>query len=116
MFNRSLWSWPILIPIAALYGALNPHKKLLFLATLSAALTVAARDFYSDDARRLKGLNEIQHKVLWQLAKALAGDIKRYPDEVLFASVYEIAADANCESQLAYGVSEAERLVHMEKW
>jgi hypothetical protein len=104
----------------AMYQALGPAKQPLYLACLAAALTMVARDAYvprpelKDNAHLLKSINEIQHKLLDQLEKVLAGVKARYPDEVLFATLFELAETGLCADQLQFALSEAKRRVNLE--
>jgi hypothetical protein len=67
--------------------------QLRFYSLLSLNLTVRARETYGreDAARLLQGFNELQHKVLGQIAKLATDDANRYPDEVFVKTIFDIA-------------------------
>lgn len=57
------------------------------------SITIIARDTYAagteevHSPRRLRALNEIQHRLLGHIEKLLADDPQRYPDDVLIKIV-----------------------------
>jgi hypothetical protein len=73
----------------AAFCALSPAGQLLVLADYAFNLTVIARGTYVPqtediaDPQRLRLLNEVQHRVTGHMRHLLAGDVKRYPDDVI---------------------------------
>lgn len=73
----------------AFFSGLSAAEQLRFLIAFSHRLTVAARDTYEfqkdgvTDPKRLRTLNEIQHRVSGHALALLHGQPDRYPDDVL---------------------------------
>jgi hypothetical protein len=71
------------------YAALDPTRQLRVLADFAHRLTITARGTYIEgtediaDPRRLRMLNEVQHRVTGHIRNLLAEDRNRYPDDVL---------------------------------
>jgi hypothetical protein len=66
---------------------MSAEDQSLCLARLAHRLTIDARDTYDRqggvaDTARLRRFNEAEHHILGQLLKLLAGDQRRYPDDV----------------------------------
>lgn len=77
------------------FSSYSAEEKKEFLAQLSYELTVVARGCYEvgteelTEPRRLRRLNEVQHRVTAFLWALLRDDPKRYPDDVLIRIVLE---------------------------
>ena len=75
----------------ALYSSLNRTAQVKLLSRFGFNLTVAARDAYEAgteeiiDPRRLRQINEVQHRVFDHIDKLLNDDPDRYPDDVLIS-------------------------------
>jgi hypothetical protein len=73
----------------AAYSALSASEQLRVLADYAHDLTVIARGTYvaqTEDIahpRRLRLLNEVQHRVTGHMRHLIAGNTKRYPDDVI---------------------------------
>lgn len=84
------------IPVFLSYSA---EEKREFIAQLSYELTVVARGCYEvetedlTDPRRLRRINEVQHRVSAFLWAMLRDDPQRYPDDVLIRIVLEQPGD-----------------------
>jgi hypothetical protein len=76
---------------AALYSSLNRTAQVKLLSRFGFNLTVAARDTYAagsealSDPRRLRQINEVQHRVFSHIGKLINNDPDRYPDDVLIS-------------------------------
>ena len=83
--------------IIVIFSSLEVEEKISVLARLALELTILARDTYAVDSEsvlkpgQLRAYNEIQHKLLGQLCKFLAHDTKRYPDDVFFNIITDMA-------------------------
>ena len=77
------------------FRALPPAAQIETLVRLAHELTILGRDTYEDASpglrypRRLRCLNEVQHRVISHIRALLATDPDRYPDEVLVSIVLE---------------------------
>ena len=75
----------------ALYSSLNRAAQIKLLFRFGFNLTVVARDTYEVgtegviDPRRLRQINEVQHRVLVHIDKLLNDDPNRYPDDALIS-------------------------------
>jgi hypothetical protein len=73
----------------AAYSVLSASEQLRVLAEYAHDLTVIARGTYIPqtediaDPRRLRLLNEVQHRVTGHMRHLISGDSKRYPDDVI---------------------------------
>jgi hypothetical protein len=73
------------------FSALSDAEQLQFLIAFSHCLTVAARDTYEFqkdgvvDPKRLRTINEVQHRVSGHALALLKGSAGRYPDDVLMS-------------------------------
>ena len=83
--------------IIVIFSSLEVEEKISVLARLALELTILARDTYAVDSEsvlkpgQLRAYNDIQHKLLGQLCKFLAHDPKRYPDDVFFTIITDMA-------------------------
>jgi tRNA A37 N6-isopentenylltransferase MiaA len=79
----------------SVFSSYSAEEKKEFVAQLSYELTVIARGCYGEesdgpsDPRRLRRINEVQHRVCAFLWALLRGDPERYPDDVLIRIVLE---------------------------
>src|SRR4051794_34034111 len=75
------------------YSSLSSELQLRVLADYAWELTVVARGTYVPgtediaDPRRLRMLNEVQHRVIAHICHLLANELRRYPDDVLTRTV-----------------------------
>jgi len=82
-----------------IFSAFSPGEKADFLAALMHELTVVARDSYEvgDDGltnpRRVRRINEIQHRLSGFLWALLRDNPRRYPDDVIIKIVLEYPDD-----------------------
>jgi hypothetical protein len=96
---------------------LPPPKRAKFLLNLAHALTVRARGGYVaggpgvSDASRLRGMNELLHKVIEHLVYAADADRSSYPDDVLLQILQEVAQEAGAEDDLLTAAEQAMRHV-----
>ena len=73
----------------AAYSELPPSAQLRVLAAYAHGLTVIARGTYIPetediaDPRRLRLLNEVQHRVTGHMYHLISGDTKRDPDDAI---------------------------------
>lgn len=73
----------------AAYSSLPAIEQLRLLAEYAHDLTVIARGTYVPqsediaDPRRLRLLNEVQHRVTGHMRHLISGNTKRYPDDVI---------------------------------
>jgi hypothetical protein len=81
--------------IVVAYAALPTDRQIRLLAEYASRLTVIARGTYVPgtediaDPRRLRMLNEVQHRVTGHLCKLLAHDAGRYPDDVIVRTMID---------------------------
>jgi hypothetical protein len=77
------------------FSALPAEAQLRLLVAFGHNLTIAARDTYEFQAsgvrspERLRGINEIQHRVLAHILKLSKSEGSRYPDDVLVSIMLE---------------------------
>ncbi len=85
--------------LAHKFAALSPDEQAGLVARWSHLLTIDARDTYIPgtpgiaDPVRLRGFNEMQHRLAGQLMALLAADDQRYADDVFFAMLVESAQE-----------------------
>lgn len=95
------------------YLAATSEAKVELLLKLSHRLTVYAR-YPEWDSDRLRGINEIQHKIVGQALALLLGRTNRYPDEfvaeLLDTVCSEHAIDVDRLLPSARGVGQAAAL------
>ncbi|HEY4330293.1 MAG TPA: hypothetical protein VGN88_11200 [Phycisphaerae bacterium] len=81
--------------LAQAFAALRPHDQAELLAGWGYALTIDARDTYIPgtqavaDPVRLRGFNEIEHRVCGQLRAILNSVEERYSDEGFFGMLVD---------------------------
>ena len=81
------------------YSSLSRNAQLGVLASFGHLLTIAAReasddhDAKGDDVGRLRGINEILHRVLSHIHALASNDRVRYPDTVLVAVLLECGGE-----------------------
>jgi hypothetical protein len=91
----------------AVYSSYSDAEKSDFLAQLSRELTIYVRDCYevgSDrftDPKRVRLLNEVQHRISNQLVGLLRKSKGQYPDEVLVRIILEHPQDEALARSLA---------------
>ena len=96
---------------------LPPPKKAKFLLNLAHALTVRARGAYVigspgvSDPQRLRGVNELLHKVVGHLVYLADADRSGYPDDVLLQILHEVAEEGGAEDDLLAAAEQAMRRV-----
>ena len=84
----------------------SPEEKIDVLVQFAHALTILARDTYEvgteglGNPSRLRGINEIQHRVTSFLIALRKNDVKRYPDDVLMRIIWEHPEDLALQRQL----------------
>ncbi|MFO1429555.1 MAG: hypothetical protein U1F76_05350 [Candidatus Competibacteraceae bacterium] len=82
------------------------QEKSDFLIRLAHALTILARETYEvggeglSQPRRLRLINEIQHRVMGFLVSLREPETRRYPDEVLVRIILEHPEDADLQQQI----------------
>jgi hypothetical protein len=85
--------------LAQTFSALSSDEQAGLVAQWSHLLTIDARDTYIPgtqgiaDPVRLRGFNEIQHRVSSQLLSILEADDKRCPDDVFLNNLVESAQE-----------------------
>jgi hypothetical protein len=83
-----------------LFSGLSTLEQPRFLITFAHRLTVAARDTYEfqkdgvADPKRLRTINEVQHRVCGHALALLRGGSERYPDEVLVSIFLDDKSEA----------------------
>lgn len=83
---------------------LSREEKLHCLLRFAHELTIVARDSYDANGdgvaepRRLRTLNEMQHRLLANCVALLEDDPKRYPDEVLLEMLLDHPQDVMLET------------------
>jgi hypothetical protein len=81
------------------FQQLSADKQIRVLAAFGHNLTIAARDTYEFQApgvrapERLRGINEIQHRVLAHILALTIPDAWRYPDDALLSIALEHGDD-----------------------
>jgi hypothetical protein len=91
---------------AAVFSSYSPGEKAEFTAQLIYELTLVARESYEaggeglSDPRRVRRVNELQHRLSAFLWALLREDPKRYPDELLVRLVLEQPGDPALGRQL----------------
>jgi len=94
------------------FSSLSPQLQTEFLLAFAANLTIAAREDYDPAGeeirpnRSLKGINEIIHHALGQIASARSG-AAGYPIETLFSIFEEEAAASGTQSDIAWAAQRA---------
>jgi hypothetical protein len=92
--------------IRSAFFTLTLDNRVIFLSALALELTISMRDAYPTQVEekvslmKLMGLNEVEHTVAGQLAKILAKDEARYPDDVFFDILFESAKGSFCDEDL----------------
>jgi hypothetical protein len=92
--------------IKSAFSTLLLDKRANLLSALALEITISMRSAYPTHVEekasvaKLIGLNEIQHTITGQLAKMLANDDARYPDDVFFDILFEKAKGSFCEEDL----------------
>jgi hypothetical protein len=100
----------------AVFSAYSSDEKKEFLAQLIYELTVVARDSYEagqeglTNPRRVRVINEVQHRLAAFLGQLLRGDERRHPDESLVKIVLEQSGDDGLAWQMAAAFERAHRL------
>lgn len=104
--------------LVSLFQKLPSSQKALFLSVIAHNLTILARDTYvagTDavaDPKRLKAFNELQHKLMGQLLAILLDEENRYPDDVFFAMVFDMATQSGLTAELNHSAKEAIDIIH----
>jgi hypothetical protein len=99
----------------AVFSSCSSEEKKVFVAHLMHELTVVARDSYEVGAdgltnpRRVRKINEIQHRLSSFLRSLLRDDPRRYPDELIVRMVLEASEDEDFRRQLAWAFESAHR-------
>jgi hypothetical protein len=92
--------------VVTAYAALDPTRQIRVLADFAHRLTITARGTYIPgtqdvaDPRRLRMLNEVQHRVTGHIRNLLAEDSRRSPDDVL-AHIAMAEDDSELVSEMA---------------
>lgn len=90
--------------LAQSFSLLPPQQQALYLARWAHLLTVDARGTYVPgteaiaDPVRLRGYNEILHRITSHISAILKQDSNRYPDDVFFAMLLEAAQELHATS------------------
>jgi hypothetical protein len=90
----------------AVFSSYSLKEKEEFLAGLMHELTIVARDSYEvgedslSNPRRVRRINEIQHRVSSVLWAMLRNDPNLYPDELIVKIILEHPEDTSLEGQL----------------
>ena len=93
-------------------GRLSDQDQASLLLALAFQLTIAGRGAYLLNSlevktpRTLRGINELEHKVLSQ-ARHLLDQSERYPIDVFAKLLFEIAEQHGCRSELEIAVDRA---------
>jgi hypothetical protein len=93
-------------------SALSAQEQLRLLASFGHNLTVAARDTYEFQAtgilepKRLRQINEIQHRVLAHILALSKSNEQRYPDDVLISIMLE-HDDSHLRAQAVWAYEDA---------
>lgn len=96
-------------------ASLKHDEKLLMLANIAYHLTEVARDTYSldggvDNPKRLRSINEVQHRTLAALRDLASGITEpRMSDEAIVALFFEERDDRTLASLLAFAFDRAAR-------
>jgi hypothetical protein len=97
------------------FSSYSAEEKKEFVAQLMHDLTVVARDGYEVGAegltnpRRVRKINEIQHRLSSFLRSLLRDDPRRYPDELIVRMALEAPEDEEFARQLARAFESAHR-------
>lgn len=89
------------------FSQLSQGAKARFLCRLGTRLTTFSRELYVDrDAipdgqQRLRGFNEIFHKVFGQLGHIVSRSPQGYPDDVFVASLVALATESRLADQFS---------------
>jgi hypothetical protein len=81
----------------AVFSSLSEPQQALCLARLSYELTIVAREGYRldgtlvDDGRRLRSINELQHRLSATIVALLSGNHNRYPSDVIVRMCIEMS-------------------------
>jgi hypothetical protein len=90
----------------AIFSSYSLAEQREFLAWLAFELTIVARDSYEvggdglTDARRVRRINEVQHRVTSFLSALLRNDLRRYPEDVLINIILNHPDDTTLEWQV----------------
>ena len=80
-------------------------------------MTVRARETYIvgstqiKEASKLRAFNEMQHQITGQLIPILRDEPLRYPDEVFFSLLYDIAQQVDCIESLDNAIEWAMKII-----
>ena len=95
------------------YSQKSESQQAKFLSRLAHQITIFARDTYELDGNllldpaRLRGINEIMHRIIGQQFKLLSGDTSRYPDDFLIKTIFDMATECNFEKHMDLSVTES---------
>lgn len=95
-----------------IYSGLPLKKQINFLAHFSHRLTIMGRESYDVESRdvvdgkKLRGINEIQHRAIGHMIDLIDNDPKRYSDGELLEVIYSFGEDYNISSDVDYAVTE----------
>ena len=90
----------------------SPEQRVQFLLTLAFKLTISARETYEFQSTnvveptRLRGINELQHRIVGQASRIL-GNGHLFPNDVLIIGLFEAAKAYGCMSDLDFASSSA---------
>jgi hypothetical protein len=89
------------------YQELNSRHQQQFLALLAYRLTLKGRETYRTGntglsaPERLKGINEVQHRILSKLSSSLRDAPTGYSDEQFWDSTFSVAEMYSCAEDLS---------------
>jgi hypothetical protein len=95
-----------------IYSGLPLNKQISFLAHFAFSLTIMGRETYDVESRdvvdgkKLRGINEIQHKAIGQMLHLIDNDPKRYSDSDLLEIIYSFGEDYNILPDVDYAATE----------
>ena len=99
--------------IISQYTQKSELQQAKFLSRLAHQITIFARDTYELDGdslldpARLRGINEIMHRVIGQQFKLLPGENSRYPDDILIKMLFDMAIECHFEKHLNLSVADS---------
>ena len=99
------------------YNTLSENERIYFLSSLMYELTIIARNFYLEDkvdnsSNFFQTINELQHKISSHIRHLLKKEDKRYPDDVLFKILFQIAGDYGYMTIFKYTINCAKEQTH----
>ena len=103
--------------IARIFLTFDKQKQGQFIADLTYELTIYARDTYETgslglvDPVRMRGINEIMHRLTYRLLGLIQGAADTWEEEQFWQSLYEFAEQSCCVDDLNAAIKAATKSI-----